>query len=60
MFENNNNFKNTYNHILQQLVNYGSNFRNDIDHCGFKEDARNPDNLKKEIKKAYEKIKEIL
>ena len=31
MFENNNNFKNTYNHILQQLVNIGPNFRNDND-----------------------------
>lgn len=31
MFENNNRFKETYSHILQQLVNYGPNFRNDID-----------------------------
>ena len=31
MFENNSNFKNTYNHILQQLLNIGPNFRNDND-----------------------------
>lgn len=45
---------------LKIIIESFNNFRNDIDHCGFKEDARNPDNLKKEIKKAYEKIKEIL
>lgn len=31
MFENNNRFKETYNHILQQLVSIGPNFRNDND-----------------------------
>lgn len=45
---------------LKEVVESFNSFRNDIDHCGFGEGARNPDNLKKEINKAYEKIKEIL
>lgn len=45
---------------LKAIVESFNKFRNDIDHCGFGEGARNPENLKKEIKKAYEKIKEIL
>lgn len=45
---------------LNEVVKSFNNFRNDIDHCGFCEGARSPDNLRKEIKKAYEKIKEIL
>lgn len=45
---------------LKEVVESFNSFRNDIDHCGFGEGARNPDNLKKEINKAYEKIKGIL
>ena len=45
---------------LNEVVKSFNNFRNDIDHCGFCEGARSPDNLRKEINKAYEKIKEIL
>lgn len=42
---------------LKSIIESFNSFRNDIDHCGFGEGARNPENLQKELKKAFEKIK---
>lgn len=45
---------------LKTVLEKFNQFRNDIDHCGFGQGARNPENLKKEIKAAYSKIRSVL
>lgn len=42
---------------LKSIIESFNSFRNDIDHCGFGEGARNPENLQNELKRAFEKIK---
>lgn len=44
---------------LKAIVETFNRFRNDIDHCGFGQDSRSPENLKKEINSAYKKIEGI-
>ena len=45
---------------LKTVLEKFNQFRNDIDHCGFGQGARNPENLKKEIKAAHSKIRSVL
>lgn len=44
---------------LKSVVETFNKFRNDIDHCGFGQDARNPENLKREINSAFQRIENI-
>lgn len=44
---------------LKTVLEKFNQFRNDIDHCGFGQGARSPENLQKEIDNAYKKIVDI-
>lgn len=44
---------------LKPIIERFNSLRNDIDHCGFGENARNPENIKKEIKRSFKEISEI-
>ncbi len=44
---------------VKAIIESFNSFRNDIDHSGFIEHARSPENLKKEIKDAFNRIKTV-
>lgn len=44
---------------LQPIVERFNSLRNDIDHCGYAEQARNPENINKEIVTSFNDISEV-